>query len=134
MKNPQVIMTQNGKPVAKVLDNPQGEKYTFKTIIGSKHMLRVPPSFAYDQFVLEQAEGYGVSYHVIKDKETNRVWSALHSDFEVHGIQLNRGFGVQIALPLSYWTEGSQPRKCEVIELFAPSQLDLFDTDQERAA
>jgi hypothetical protein len=123
MKNPQVIMTQHGKPVAQVLDNLQGEKYTFKTIIGSKHMLRVPPAFAYDQFVLEQAERYGVSYHVIKD-----------SDFEVHGIQLNRGFGVQVALPLTYWTEGSQPRKCEVIELFAPSQLDLFGEDQERAA
>ena len=129
-----IIMTETGKVVAQILEDSKGRKFSFKTIDSKKHMLKLPPALAYDTFVIEQAEGYGVQYHVIQDRVTKRLWSAGHTDMQIHGFTFNRGFGEQIALELSRWTEGRVPRETLIIEIHAPKQLDLFVQEDRKAA
>jgi hypothetical protein len=129
------MISQSGRVIARVFVNPQGERYTFKTIRASKHMLRLPePSFAYDDFVLAQAVSHGVAYHVIKDEESDLSWCAWHWQFEANGKALNHGHGRQTRLALRFWEAGTEPTETPVIELFAPKQLELFGDEQERAA
>ena len=123
------IITMKGKIVARILADATGRIFSFKSIDQSKHMLRLPPAFAYDRFVLEQAEAHKVEYHVIQDKLTKRCWSAWPDDIEVYGFTFDRGYGEQVALELKYWSEGREPQRPQVIELFAKDQGDLFEEE-----
>ena len=124
----------SGKPVAQILVDSKGRLFSFKTIDASKHMLKQPPAFAYDTFIIDQAEEHGVLYHVIHDRSTKRTWSTWHTTVQLHGFTFNRGFGEQTALTLPFWNEGAEPIETKVIEIHAPAQFDLFQTDEDKAA
>jgi len=89
-----------GKVVGRV------ENKTFcKTIIGSKHLLRIPPAIAFDVTSLEAAESAGAQMVWVKDVETASVYETTISKIKEKGIRLNRGYGDQVALPLKNWNE-----------------------------
>lgn len=83
----------------------------------SRHMLRVPPAWAFDDAVLQAATRDGATDCEIVDRETGDVWRALLSDFRVHGFMVARGFGEQTGLALPFW---------RVQRAGAPVQLGLF--------
>ena len=76
----------------------------YKRCRASVHMLRKPPAWALDVQSLLDAEAAGAREVEILDVETNRRWRAsvalLRSD---KAFELNRGFGLQVALPLRLW-------------------------------
>lgn len=70
----------------------------------AKHQLRYPPAYAIDKEHLEkltEQSGWGVELVTI----TGDVWSAPIGLFLLNGINLDRGEGKQVALPLQYWTK-----------------------------
>ncbi len=69
----------------------------------SRHMLRVPPAWAFDDAILQAATKDGATDCEIVDRETGDVWRALLSDFRVHGFMVARGFGEQTGLALPFW-------------------------------
>ena len=89
----------------------------YKRVNSSKHFLHVPPAIAVDESALEQAESNGASIVHVWDKDKNRDYYALISTIKTLGFHLDRGFGKQVALALSYW-EDKRP---------LTQQIKLFD-------
>lgn len=74
-----------------------------KNVNASRHMLQNPRGWAWDVSILDNAEKKGVMYTEIHDQETQVVYHASLQAFRRYGVKLERGFGPQICLPLTYW-------------------------------
>ena len=74
-----------------------------KRLCASKHFLRKPPAIAVDVQDLERAEACGAELLSVVDVETGRTYLAALSVIRKHGLELDRGFGLQVALPLHRW-------------------------------
>ena len=106
------IYSNSGKKIGRV----QGDIF-YKSIHGSKHMLRTPPGLAVDLQALLDAEQAGADRIVITDTETGTQYRADISRLKKRGFTFDRGFGRQIALPLDAWITERRG---------APVQLALF--------
>lgn len=95
----------------------------YKSVYGSRHMLRKPQAWALDKQALEDAKRAGAVYVQIVDNETGVIYRAAVSHVLENGFDLNRGYGSQIALPLAGWTRHTKSRSL-------PTQLDLFGVTQ----
>lgn len=72
-----------------------------KTIIGSRHILRVPPSIAISVESLELAERAGAREIQIRDSETGRLYTCTVEHFRRRAFPIQRGgFEPQLALLL----------------------------------
>ncbi|MBM3216683.1 hypothetical protein FJZ36_17435 [Candidatus Poribacteria bacterium] len=94
---------QRGRVVGAWVRDPDGSLWLQKTGLDpARHMLRQPPAWSTDSSHLEELRrrgGVGVRL-VLVDGTT---FEARLDAFERQGIQVSRGFGPQIALPLDYW-------------------------------
>ncbi|MBN1440968.1 MAG: hypothetical protein JW929_16295 [Anaerolineales bacterium] len=75
-----------------------------KSIAFSRHALRRPPALAVDECALLQAREAGAVEIRIRDSESGKVYSCPIPLFKEHAFILDRGFGKQYALLLSWWT------------------------------
>ncbi len=75
-----------------------------KRVRASKHMLRSPRGWALDVKSLRDAEEAGARNVELEDVDNGLTYSASVDLIRAKGIQLNRGYGPQIALPLNSWT------------------------------
>ena len=72
-----------------------------KSIVGSRHILRVPPSIALSVESLELAEGAGAREIQIRDSETGRLYTCTVEHFRRRAFPIQRGgFEPQLALLL----------------------------------
>lgn len=72
-----------------------------KTIVGSRHILRLPPSIALSVESLEQAEEAGARDIQIRDNETGRLYMCTVEHFRRRAFPIQRGgFEPQLALLL----------------------------------
>ena len=93
------------KPVGRVI----GNRFE-KIVAGSKHFLRVPmPALGYDLSTLEDAESAGAVYVAVTDSETGRTYRQSIENIRRYGFPVTRGFGRQIALPLSSYSVDGEP-------------------------
>lgn len=69
----------------------------------SKHLLRRPPAWAFEERILREAERLGASVVQVTDTETGCVYTAPLQAFWTRGFALDRGFALQRALPLCFW-------------------------------
>lgn len=74
-----------------------------KRIRGSKHLLKHPPAISFDVTSLQDAEALGARTIKVVDIETNEVYVTPFARIWEEGIPINRGYGNQLALVLSYW-------------------------------
>lgn len=74
-----------------------------KDIDGPKHMLHSPRGIAFDVAILDTARRAGCELVTVFDKASGTTYRAPFTEFDVHGVKLNRGFGPQVCLPLTYW-------------------------------
>ena len=74
-----------------------------KVVKASIHFLRVPPAISFDISSLKEAEKAGAYLVKIVDKESAKVYQASLSTVWEKGFMFDRGYGQQIALPLSFW-------------------------------
>ena len=70
----------------------------------SAHFLYRPPAIALDIESLNDAQSAGADIVKIIDKESGKVYRALISTIHAKGFPVDRGYGKQIALLLSYWS------------------------------
>ena len=74
-----------------------------KQIDGSKHILHKPHGIAFDRDILDRAEAAGAGRVWIRDRETGDVYRAELAAFWQYGVKLNRGFGDQVVLPMTFF-------------------------------
>lgn len=97
-----------------------------KIVHGSRHLLRRPvPSWAVDLHALAEAKRLGAVLAEVRDLDSGLTYSAPVSEFDRHGLPLDRGAGPQVALPLGYWSIGGRPPVLGPPEA-SPEQLALW--------
>ncbi len=72
-------------------------------LVGSRHMMRKPRGWALDVASLAQAESHGADLVQLTDQETGLVYRASIVLINEKGVEVNRGYGRQICLPLEFW-------------------------------
>jgi hypothetical protein len=68
-----------------------------------RHQLRRPPAWAFEEQILREAERNGVTLVQVLDTDTGCTFTSSISRFWTHGLRIERGYGVQWALPLNQW-------------------------------
>lgn len=96
------VFIRSGKIVGKVT----GEIF-YKKLDSRKHFLRKPPAIAFDEKSIDKAVGYGAKRVLVFDTHKEETYTAKISQIYKDGMKVDRGFGKQIALPLSYWKKES---------------------------
>ncbi len=109
-----VYFSTTGKPVASLCGT-----VLRKRVRASVHQLRRPPAWAMDADILHKAQADGARTVEIEDTETGRIFVADIQLFDLCGFRFNRGFGVQVGLPLNHW-------RVEALDARQPS---LFEVD-----
>ena len=74
-----------------------------KEIDGSKHILHKPHGIAFDRDILDRAKAAGAVRVWVRDRESGDVYRAELAAFWRSGVELNRGYGEQVALPMAFW-------------------------------
>jgi hypothetical protein len=80
----------------------KGDQF-IKPVDGSKHQLKCPPAWAIDADVFEKEIKPYASEIVIIDRETGNRYLASVAVFDAKKKSLDRGFGRQYYLTLSFW-------------------------------
>jgi len=110
---------RNSKPVrrsdGRVVGSIEGDTLR-KRVYGSRHMLRTPRAWAVDADILTNAQKAGVRFVEVVDKESGTTYRTSLDRFFHFGFQLNRGFGLQVALPLEKWVI-LNPEKSGAVQL-----------------
>jgi hypothetical protein len=76
-----------------------------------RHILRRPPAIAVQASVLSELEHLGAKGVLVIMPNGKRLFAPL-SEFRLHGIVIDRGYGRQVALPLKRWRE--QPAEAQL--------------------
>ena len=95
----------------------------------SKHMLRRPPAWAVAVEALDQARAHGAQWVEYHDLDAGATYRAALVEFYRHGLEVDRGHGRQLALPLAYWqVNGGQATARPVADQAAAgsAQMRLF--------
>lgn len=93
------IRTATGKRVGRVVGD------TFKKRLrASRHFLRTPEAICFDTSTLLDAQRAGAMWAEVTDAESGRVYRASIHQILRRGFTLDRGHGIQVALPLDRWT------------------------------
>lgn len=96
----------NGRPIYRVHHS------VLQKSMRDKHFLRSPRAISVDTSVIALAEELGATSCEFKHTETGDVYRAPLSLLRDHGIDIDRRFGAQKALPLEYWSvNGSAPKR-----------------------
>ena len=96
-----------GAPVfarGKVIGRVRGDTF-YKTVKGSRHMLRKPRAWAFDVSTLRDAEEAGAVRVEILDSDTGRRYRTTIKTIWQHDKRFDRGHGRQIYLALEHWTD-----------------------------
>jgi hypothetical protein len=106
-----VFFNARGQVVGKVLGG-----WLTKRVNTSRHQLLKPPAWCIDREHLDRLEAIGATGVLLID-EHGSEWRATVADFRRYGLAINRGHGVQMALPLARWRKA------------VASQLNLFGAE-----
>lgn len=91
-----------------------------KAVCASRHFLHTPPAIAFDLESLVEAGQAGAEVVRVEDIETGRVYAATMGQVRRRGFIIDRGHGVQLAVPLSIWSvTGSDRGRALQLGLFA---------------
>ena len=94
------IRTADGRVVA-VLDG----QTLIKKVVAAQHMLRKPPSWAFDAATIEDAlSGNATSIEVWATDE-GIIYTTTMAHFLNKSFALDRGHNAQLAMPLRYWKQ-----------------------------
>jgi hypothetical protein len=80
-----------------------------KELDGSKHMMQKPRGWAMDACALETIKARGIAVIEIEDRETGLTHRASPAVFDKCGVRVNRGYGLQLCLPLKFWSVDGEP-------------------------
>ena len=113
---PKAVFIQSGKAVGSVI----GKKF-IKKLDSRKHFLKVPPAIAFDKSSISKAERYGATILSVFDTHKKVFYTAQIKSLHENGMNINRGFGSQLALPLQFWKKESVDEQKQMELLSATS-------------
>ena len=82
-----------------------------KKVIASQHFLEKPPAICFDVSSLDDAEENGACHVKVIDKESSKVYRSTIKTVRERGLLIDRGYGIQFALPIKYWYVDGEPRQ-----------------------
>ncbi len=94
-----IIRNVDGKVIGEV----KGDLF-IKKVVGSFHFLFSPPAIANDLLALQTADRLGAKVCLVIDKQTKKRYYAPFSTIYAKGFKIDRGHGLQIALPMHHWS------------------------------
>lgn len=97
-----------------------------KRVQGSKHMLRQPRGWATDTDVLDEVRARGVTIIKVIDRESGISYVAHIGDFDRYGVMVHRQHGVQLCLPLKYWSVDGVPPALPMVNTPSAEQMRLW--------
>jgi hypothetical protein len=109
-KEKQLVRRFDGKPVGFIQDG-----ILKKRVQASRHMLRIPRGWAWDKDILEEAVAEGILKTEIFDTEEEIKYTAKIREILEKGQEIDRGYGLQICLPLYYWKTKSKDKKHKML-------------------
>ena len=112
------LRTYDGIPVADLIGTTVVKRVKEKT-----HMLRTPPSWAFDKKIIDEAYANGATDIRIETTDTDKVYKTTMKIFIDKAIKIDRGFGRQVALLIENWTTKSPEETTESPE---EKQLSVF--------
>lgn len=74
-----------------------------RSLLGSKHRMRVIPGWGIDAEILTELFDRGITTVEISDMETNAKYTARLEDFPAHGVLKDFGYNEQSILPDKWW-------------------------------
>jgi hypothetical protein len=80
----------------------------------SQHVLRNPPALAIEVYCLDQLAALGVDRMVLTNKDTGESYRCTFEHFMEKSFEIDRGYGLQRALPLSGFMRSKVDGKLEV--------------------
>ena len=90
-----------------VVSEDEGE-WVHRTVRVNAHQLRQPPAWCLDVDQYAAAQALGIVGVALLDDLGDR-WRATLDDFAQYGLTIDRGAGVQRALPLARWSKNGAP-------------------------
>lgn len=112
--------TRRGVPIytgTRVIGHVVGDTF-FKTAHASRHLLKRPRGWAADLATLDDARAAGATHIQIHDAESGAIYRTSIQTMLDAGLEIDRGYGRQIVLPLADWQRPDLHPD--------PEQLDLF--------
>jgi len=94
------LRCDSGRVVASFDSN---RKILVRRLKGSLHLLRSPRAICFDSSIIAQAEIMGCKSISVLDVETDVTYSVPFAEFLAKAVPLDRGYGRQLCLPLTYW-------------------------------
>ena len=85
-----------------IVGRVEGDTF-YKRARSTVHLLRRPRAWACDVDALDQARAAGAEWVEILDQDTGTRYRAALADFYRRGLKVDRGHGLQLALPLECW-------------------------------
>mgnify|MGYP004447603093 CR=1 FL=1 len=92
------IRTADGRVVA-VLDG----QTLVKKVVAAQHMLRKPPSWAFDATTIEDALSGNATSIEVRATDEGVIYTTTMKHFLTHSFKFDRGHNTQLAMPLVYW-------------------------------
>lgn len=109
MKRPQKKLRQpnTGTPIYRadgraVVGRVEGDTF-YKRARSTVHLLRRPRAWACDVDALDQARAAGAEWVEVHDLDTGARYRVALVEFYRRGLRVDRGHGLQLALPLECW-------------------------------
>ena len=99
---------------SKVIGHVSGDTF-YKTISGSRHILRKPRAIAFDISTLHDAEAAGARKVHITDADTGKTYETALSTVWAKGWEFNRGFGKQWGVPIGEWNRDNHGRQLSLL-------------------
>ena len=95
------IRTADGRVVA-MLDG----QTLIKKVVAAQHMLRKPPSWAFDVATIDEAQEANATSIEVWATDEGIIYTTTMAHFLNKSFALDRGHNPQLAMPLRYWKQG----------------------------
>ena len=74
----------------------------------SRHKLRKPEAWAFDECIIDNAEEAGAHTICVQTSDTGKRFTTSMDTFRTLAVSFTRGHGPQLALPLAHWQLGDE--------------------------
>lgn len=118
------VIKVKGRTVGQVIGAEYVKDFT------NRHMLTTPPAIANDIQALHDAERAGAVYCEFTNTDTGIIYRAAIAKIWDMGKRINFGWGEQIMLTLSNWTQTRDPEYSDPTDSEPPAYSEPSDTGE----
>jgi hypothetical protein len=99
------ILTPQGRRLAGIITRREGKTLFEKQVQSSKHFLKILNGWGFQEELLNEFKVHNVEEIHVEDVESSKKYITSLFTLIRNGIQGDYGHGMQIFLPLKFWTE-----------------------------